>query len=83
MGRHHMDFIVGLPRVGKISMSMMVVFWLSKYVHFYSLPHPLTPSLASQVFLDNIFKLHGIPTSIGSYWDLIFIRKFWQELFKL
>jgi hypothetical protein len=74
-----MDFIVGLPRVGNKSMIMVVVNHLSKYAHFCALPHPFTPSLVSQVFLDHIFKLHGMPTSIVLDQDPTFTRKFWQE----
>jgi hypothetical protein len=36
----------------------------------------------AQTFMDQIFKLHGIPTSIISNKDPIFTNKFWQELFK-
>jgi hypothetical protein len=78
-----MDFIVGLPRVGNKSMIMVVVDHLSKYAHFCALSHPFTPSLVSQVFMDHIFKLHGMPTSIVLDQDPTFTNKFWQELFKL
>ena len=35
------------------------------------------------MFLDNIYKLHGLPSSIVFEKDKIFINRFWQELFKL
>lgn len=40
-------------------------------------------TLISQVFLDHIFNLHGIPTSIVYDCDTTFTITFWQELFKL
>jgi hypothetical protein len=78
-----MDFIVGLPKAGNKSVIMVVVDRLSKYAHFCPLPHPFTPTLVAQVFLDHIFKLHGMPTSIVSDRDPTFTNTFWKELFKL
>ncbi|GJW60516.1 putative mitochondrial protein [Tanacetum coccineum] len=37
----------------------------------------------AQLFLDNIYKLHGLPSSIISDRDKIFMSLFWQSLFKL
>jgi hypothetical protein len=78
-----MDFIVGLPKAGNKSVIMVVVYCLSKYAHFCALPHPFTPVLVAQVFLDQIFNLHGMPTSIVFDRDPSFTNTFWQELFKL
>lgn len=36
-----------------------------------------------QLFVDNIFKLHGIPATIVSDQNPTFTSKFWQEVFKL
>lgn len=36
----------------------------------------------AQLFLDNIFKLHGLPETIVSDKDKVFVSTFWQELFK-
>jgi hypothetical protein len=62
---------------------MVVVDRLSKYAHFCPLPHPFTPELVAQVFLDHIFKLHGMPTSIVPDRDPTFTNTFWKEMFKL
>ena len=67
-----MDFIVDLCNVGNKSVIMVVVDHLSKYAHFCALPHPFTPALVAQVFLDHTFKLHGMPTSIVSNRDPTF-----------
>jgi hypothetical protein len=61
-----MDFIVGLPKSGNKSIIMVVVDRLSKYAHFCALQHPFTTSIVAQIFMDNIFKLHGMPHSIVS-----------------
>nr|GEW55164.1 hypothetical protein [Tanacetum cinerariifolium] len=36
-----------------------------------------------KVFLDSIYKLHGLPESIISDRDKVFISAFWKELFKV
>ena len=62
---------------------MVVVDRLSKYAHFCTLPHPFTPTLVAQYFMEQIFKLHGMSTSIVFDRDPNLTNKFWQELFKL
>ena len=44
---------------------------------------PIYPKMVVQVFMDQIFKLHGMSTSIMSDHDNIFTRKFWLQIFKL
>jgi hypothetical protein len=78
-----MEFITGLPKSGNKSVIMVVVDRLSKYAHFCALPHPFTASTVAQIFMDQVFKLHGMPHSIVSDRDPTFTSNFWQELFKL
>lgn len=37
----------------------------------------------AKLFLNHVFKLHGMPSTIVSDRDPLFISKFWQELFRL
>jgi hypothetical protein len=78
-----MDFITGLPKSGNKSFIMVVVDRLSKYAHFCALQHPFTASTMAQIFMDQVFKLHGMPHSIVFYRDPTFTSNFWQELFNL
>jgi hypothetical protein len=78
-----MDFIVGLSKSGNKSIIMVVVDRLSKYAHFCCLQHPFTTSIVAPIFMENIFKIHGMPNSIVSDRDATFTNNFWQELFKL
>lgn len=78
-----MDFIEGLPKSEGKKVIMVVVDRLTKFAHFLALSHPYTTRNVAQLFLDNVFKLHGFPTTIISDRDPIFVSKFWKELFKL
>jgi hypothetical protein len=78
-----MDFITGLPKSGNKSVIMVPVDRLSKYAHFCTLQHPFTTSMVAQIFMDQVFKLHGMPHSIVSDHDPTFTSNFWQELFKI
>jgi hypothetical protein len=78
-----MDFIEGLPKSRNANYILVVVDKFSKYSHFKPLLHPYSAAIVTQVFLDNVYKLHGMPTAIVSNRDRVFTSKFWQELFKL
>jgi hypothetical protein len=78
-----MDFITRLPKSGNKSVIMVVVDRLSKYAHFCALQNPFTTSTVAQLFMDQVFKLHGMTHSIVSDRDPTFTINFWQELFKL
>jgi hypothetical protein len=71
-----MDFIVGFPQSGNKIVIMVVVDCLSKYSHLCALQHPFTASIVAQVFMDNIFKLHGMLHSIVSDMDPMFTNNF-------
>lgn len=78
-----MDFIEGLPLFEGYSVIYMVVDRLSKYSHFIPLTHPYSASKVVQVFMTQVFKLHGLLESIISDRDTTFTSTFWMEIFKL
>jgi hypothetical protein len=77
-----LDFIVGLPSFQRNTMILVVVDRFSKATHFAKLPSRFTASQVASVFAETVYKLHGMPKSIVSDRDPIFLSKFWQELFK-
>lgn len=77
-----MDFIVDLPLSRGKDVTLVVVDRLTKYAHFLALSHPYTVQMAVEIFMDNIHKLHGMPTAIITDRDRIFTSEFFQEIFK-
>lgn len=53
-----------------------------KVAHFTPLKHPYTAHVLVEVFMAHVFKLHGLPSSIVTDRDPIFLVTFLQELFK-
>lgn len=70
----------GLPRSGRFNCVSVVVDKLSKYAHFIGLLHPFTVSTVKSAFMDNVYKLHGMPESIVTGRDRIFTSRFWREI---
>ncbi|GJS61023.1 retrotransposable element Tf2 [Tanacetum coccineum] len=67
------DFIEALPRSQGYTVIFMVVDRLTKYAHFMPLSHPFTAAQVAQEFLDTVYKLRGLPTSIVSDKDKVFL----------
>ncbi|GJJ75505.1 hypothetical protein EMPS_07863 [Entomortierella parvispora] len=79
-----MDFIGPLPPTAR-NFDAITVFVdkLTRQAHFVPSTTSATAVDVAHQFFDNIFKLHGTPTSIVSDRDTRFTSRFWQELHRL
>lgn len=73
----------GLPPSDRYNAILVVVDKFSKYGHFIHVHHPYIGIQIARLFLDNNYKLHGLPKAIISDRDPIFTSTLWKELFKL
>lgn len=71
-----MDFITGLPKFKGYEAVFVVVDGLSKYAHFILVKHPYSTRNIAAVFVKEVIKLHGIPNSILSDRDPLFVSNF-------
>jgi hypothetical protein len=77
------DFVECLPLSGNANCILVVVDKFTKYAHFLLLKHPYTAMTVSKLFLDQVYRLHGMPLFIISDRDKVFTSLFWRELFSL
>ncbi|KAF1316552.1 reverse transcriptase, partial [Globisporangium splendens] len=79
-----MDFIFGLPR-DKHGRNGILVFVdrFSKMVHLAPVSDKISAEMTAKVFVDVVFRLHGLPVEIVSDRDTRFTSKFWRALFGL
>eukprot|EP00253_Pinus_taeda_P016913 PITA_16913 len=77
-----MDFITGLPKTKRNNDSIFVVVdKLSKAAHFIPVQSTYRAAQIAHIFMQNIFKLHGLPKTIISDCDVKFTSAFWKTLF--
>lgn len=78
-----MDFVKGLLVNRGKSAILVVMDCYSMFAHFATLLYPYTAPKVAQIFMDEVFRLYGLPSSIISDRDSIFLSGFQAELFKL
>lgn len=77
-----MDFIIDLPKRRKNNDSIMVVVdKLSKSTHFIPVQSTYRVVHIVHIFMQNIFRLHGLPKTIISDRDVKLTSVFWKTLF--
>jgi hypothetical protein len=77
-----LDFITGFPKTQKQNDSIMVVIdKLSKSAHFIPVKSTFKAINIIEIFMKEIFRLHGVPKMVISDRDVKFTSTFWKELF--
>ena len=73
----------GLPQSGNYNALLVVIDNFTKYGHFILIKHPFTALQVAQIFMNNVYKLHGLPKTIISDRNRVFTSTVWQQLFQL
>jgi len=71
-GRYNYGFHRGTAKSGRKSTILVVVDKLSKFAHFIPLAHPFAAQTVAQHFIEQVYKLHGIPRTSISNRDSLF-----------
>ena len=78
-----MDFVFGFPEdVRKNNGILVFVDRFSKMVHLAAVPESITAHGCARVFIDTVFRLHGLPHELVSDRDHMFTAEFWQSVFR-
>ena len=78
-----MDIVDGLPRSTKGNTGIWVtVDRLTKSAHFIPVKSKRIAPWLGSVYIREIVRLHGVPSSIVSDRDPIFISEFWKSLLR-
>jgi hypothetical protein len=59
---------------------LVIIDKFIKYCHLLALSHPFKASKVAELFLETVYKLHGLPHRIITDRDPIFTSYFWREL---
>ena len=75
------NLVIDLPESEGMTAIAIFVDRLTKIVHFVPCKKVIIVQQYARLFIDHVFKLHGLPEVIISDHDPIFLSKFWDELF--
>ncbi|KAL3692848.1 hypothetical protein R1sor_006499 [Riccia sorocarpa] len=78
-----MDFCMDLPESGGFNALWVVVDRFSKQMHLIPCRKTLSSLEAAKLFIQDIFKYHGLPKEIVSDLDVRFVTQFWKGLFQM
>ena len=56
---------------------------LTKMAHFFPCTKEITAAKCAHLFVNQVFRLHGMPAVIISNYNPRFVSRFWEEMFSL
>ena len=78
-----MDFVFVFPKDDRTNTGILVfVDRFSKMVHLVAVSELITAQGCARVFIDTIFRLHGLPRELVSDRDPRFTAESWQSVFR-
>ena len=77
------DLVTDLPESDGYTAIAVFVDKLTKMVHFAPCRKEVDAMEYARIFVDTVFRLHGLPEVIISDRDPRFTGKFWESLFDL
>ena len=81
VGTYYMDFVIGLPRTQAGHDAIWVIVdRLTKLAHFLAIRNNFSLDKLAKLYISEIIKLYGVPTSIVSNRDPRFTSRFWPKL---
>ena len=78
-----MDFIVKLPASHGCDSIWVICDRFTRAAHFIPTVETLTAPDLALLFLNHVFKYHGLPESIVSDRGSVFVSQFWREVMRL
>ena len=83
MGAYNHGLVTDLPESNGYTAIAVFVDKLTKMVHLAPCTKKVTTMEYAKLFVDHVFRLHGLPEVIISDRDPRFTSKFWKSLFNL
>ena len=77
-----LDFVTNLPLSNGFDSLLVICCHLSRQAHFIPTTMTVTGEQSANLFLENIYRLHGLPRIIVSDRDTRFMSAFWQTLWR-
>ncbi|KAG1962189.1 retrotransposable element [Pimephales promelas] len=78
-----LDFVTGLPASAGKTIILTVIDRFSKAAHFIPLAKLPSAKETAQIIVENVFRIHGLPTDIVSDRGPQFTSQFWREFCRL
>ena len=79
-----MDFITKLPKTSRGNDAVFVIVdRFTKWAYMVPIPEAIDAPQVAQLFFNHVFTRHGMPKTIVSDRDTLFLSHFWQTLWEL